>query len=124
MSKQTAAKHRRSVITRRKATTVRLDPSVRRGMLQLQTVFKKPLSRLVNEALRGFIENLTLETKSDLQRILTRVRANRRLDPKFENDIARFADAEAMLGSRDPVEGRTKLKIGPMQTTVRELLRG
>jgi predicted transcriptional regulator len=122
MAKQSTIKGRRAPIPRGKATTFRLDPSVRQAMLQLQTVLKKPLNRLVNEALQDFIKKLTVE--SDLQHILTRVRANRRSDPKFDNAIAQFVDAEASLGANDPVEGQTQPKAGPMQTIVRDLLRG
>jgi len=122
MAKRSTLKGRRDPIPQGKATAVRLEPSVRQAMLKLQTVLKKPLNRLVNEALQGVIEKLTVE--ADLQQILTRVRANRRSDPKFDNAIAQFVDAEARLGSDDPVEGQTKPTAGPTQTIVRDLLRG
>ncbi|MBI2368367.1 MAG: hypothetical protein HYV01_25620 [Deltaproteobacteria bacterium] len=124
MTKRSIVKRRRSRIPQRKATAVRLDPSVRQGMLRLQTALKKPLNRLVNEALRGFIKRLTSDVESDLRQILTRVRVARRSDPKFDNAIARVVDAEASLGFDDPVEGRTLPKAGPMQSIVRDLLRG
>lgn len=122
MAKRSTTKGRRAPILQGKATTIRLEPSVRQAILKLQTVLKKPLNRLVNEALQDVIEKLILE--ADLQQILTRVRANRRSDPKFDNAIAQFVDAEARLGSDDPVEGKTQPEAGPTQTIVRDLLRG
>jgi predicted DNA-binding protein len=106
------------------ATTIRLDPPLQQGLLLLQSVLKKPLNRLVNEAVEGFIEKRAAEVEYDLQQVLTRVRAYRRSDPKFDKAIARFADAEAGLGTDDPVEGRTQPKAGPAQTMVQRLLRG
>ncbi len=108
----------------RKATTLRLDPPLQKGLLLLQGVLKKPLNRLVNEAVQGFLEKRVAEVESDLQQVLTRLRRYRRSDPNFEKAIAQFVDAEAALVSEDPIEGRTQSKAGPAQTMVQELLRG
>ena len=125
MVKISIVKSRRSHGAHGKATTtVRIDPSIQKALLLLQTVLKKPLNRLVNEALQSFIEKRTAEVNSDLQQILTRVRAYRRSDPKFDNAIAQFVDAEASLGSNDPVEGQRQPKAGPVQTKIEDLLRG
>ena len=124
MKKRSAVKGRAAPAPQLKATTFRLDPPVRESLLLLQTVLKKPMNRLVNEALQGFIEKRTAEVESDLQQVLTRVRTYRRSDPKFEKAIAQFVDAEASLGSGDPVEGHTRPKAGPAQTMVQKLLRG
>lgn len=91
----------------RKATTVRLDPQLQEGLMLLQAVLEKPLNRMVNEAVRRFIETRTAEVESDLQQVLTRVRAYRRSDPNFGNAIAQFVSAETSLASNDPVEGST-----------------
>ena len=124
MAKRSTVKGDAAPAPRRKATTFRLDPPVQQALLLLQAVLKKPLNRLVNEALQGFIEKRTAEVESDLQQVLTRVRTYRRSDPKFEKAIAQFVDAEASLGSDDPVEGHTQPKAGPAQTMVQKLLRG
>ena len=124
MSKRPAVKDRTAPAPQRKATTFRLDPPVQQALLLLQEVLKKPLNRLVNEALQGFIEKRAAEIESDLEQVLARVRAYRRSDPKFEKAITRFVDAEAGLGSNDPVAGHAQPKAGPAQSMVQKLLRG
>ena len=47
----------------RKATTLRLDPPLQKGLLLLQGVLKKPLNRLVNEAVQGFLQKRVAELK-------------------------------------------------------------
>jgi predicted transcriptional regulator len=108
----------------RKATTFRLDPALQAGLLVLGRVLKKPLNRLVNEAVQGFIEKRSAEVEADLERTLERLRACRKKDPRFESAIAQFVEAEASLGRDDPMEGRSRPAAGPAQTMVHELLRG
>lgn len=112
-----------------KATTFRLDPSLQAGLTVLAQLTKKPLNRLVNEAVQTFIEKRSHEVEADLEAALKRLRAARKNDPTFESAIARFAEAEASLGSADPVEGRAvedgrMTKAGPARTMVHGLLRG
>src|SRR3989304_5453949 len=109
--------------TKPKATTFRLDPSLQAGLVLLGRVFKKPLNRLVNEAVRGFIEKRSAEVEADLQKTLRRLKVYRKMDPNFESAIAKFVDAEATLAGEDPVEGRQQSTTGPSQTMVHELLR-
>ncbi len=92
-------------------------------MALLSQILKKPLNRLVNEAVESFLERRSAEVESDLQQILDRVRATRRADPKFEAAIGTLVDAEATLGAEDPAEGRTQRNAGPVQTMVHQLLR-
>jgi len=108
----------------RKATTFRLDPALQVGLALLGRVLKKPLNRLVNEAVRGFIEKCSVEVEADLGRTLERLKACRQKDPHFESAIAQFVEAEASLGRDDPMEGRPRPAAGPAQTMVHELLRG
>jgi predicted transcriptional regulator len=117
-----------------KPTTFRLDPTLQTGLMVLAQVLKKPLNRLVNEAVQGFIEKRSHEVEADLERTLERVRAARKKDPDFESAIARFAEAEASFGRKDPVEGkaverkptkgRKAATADPAQLMVHELLRG
>src|ERR1700693_795028 len=83
----------------RKPTTLRIDPPLQKGLLLLQGILKKPLNRLVNEAVKGFLEKRIAEIESDPQQVLTRPRKYRRSDPNFEKAIAQFVDAEAALVS-------------------------
>jgi predicted transcriptional regulator len=124
MAKSSTPKNRAAAAAQPKATTFRLDPPLQEGLVLLQAVLKKPLNRLVNEAVRGFIEKRTAEVESDLQQVLTRVQVYRRSDPKFEKAFAQFVDAEARFGSEDPAEGRAEASAGPAQAMVRKLLRG
>lgn len=107
-----------------KATTFRLDPALQAGLAVLGQVLKKPMNRLVNEAVRGFIEKRSAEVEADLERTLERLKACRKKDPRFESAIAQFVETEASLGRDDPMEGRPRPVGGPAQTMVRELLRG
>lgn len=124
MAKSSTLRKQAAAAAQPKATTFRLDPPLQEGLVLLQAVLKKPLNRLVNEAVQGFIEKRTAEVESDLQQVLMRVQAYRRSDPKFEKAIARIVDAEARLGSGDPAEGRAEANAGPAQAMVRKLLRG
>jgi hypothetical protein len=87
-------------------------------------VLKKPLNRLVNEAVRGFIERRSADVEVDLERTLDRLKACRKKDPGFESAITQFVEAEASLGRDDPMAGRSRPTTGPAQTMVHDLLRG
>lgn len=113
---------RAPVLTRR-ATTVRLDPVLHNGLALLQQVLKKPLNRLVNEAVRRYVERRSAEVEIDLKEILDRVRAYRRSDLDFDAMWDAFIDAEVRYGAKDPVEGGKQKNAGPAQAMVRELLR-
>lgn len=106
----------------RKATTFRLDPHLQASLVLLGQVLKKPLNRLVNEAVAGFIEKRSADVEADLQTILERLRACRQSDPGFESAIRTFVDAEVALGKDDPAEGSAKLKTGRAQTMLHVLL--
>ena len=114
---------------RPKPTTIRLEPNVQAGLVVLADLLKKPLNRLVNEAVQLFIKERSQEVEDDLENALKRLRAVREKDPDFELAIASFAEAEASLSGNDPVEGtlvddETASTAGPVQTKVHELLRG
>lgn len=104
-----------------KATTVRLKPELITGLSLLQRILKKPMNRMINEAVRHYVERQSSEVETDLQKVLERVKAYRRSDPNYKKLWAEFVDAEARYGKDDPVEGRIK-SAGPVQTRVREIL--
>jgi predicted transcriptional regulator len=124
LSKSSTPRKRAAAAVQPKATTFRLDPPLQEGLMRLQVILKQPLNRLVNEAVRGFIQKRTAEVESDLQQILTRVKVYRRSDPKFKKAIAQFVDAEARFGSDDPAEGRAEASAGPAQAMVHKFLCG
>src|SRR5207245_1783290 len=59
----------------RKATTVRLEPALITGLSLLQRVLKKPMNRMVNEAVRRYVERQSAEVETNLQKVLERVQA-------------------------------------------------
>jgi predicted DNA-binding protein len=124
MATKSTIKSSKAARPARKATTFRLDPPVQQGLELLQAMLKRPLNRLVNEAVQAFVEKRTAEVESELQQMLVRVQAYRKLDPGFGRAIAAAVEAEARWGADDPVEGRTKSGVGPAQAMVQELLRG
>lgn len=115
--------HRGSDARARKATTLRLDPDLLRGLELLQRLQKKPLNRLINEAVRSYVARRSGEAEIELRDILDRVRAYRRGDPGFRKMWGEFIDAEARHAKEDPVEGSARKGSGPAQTLVRDLLR-
>jgi hypothetical protein len=114
-----------------KATTVRLEPALITGLSLLRRILKKPMNRMVNEAVRHYVERKSSEVETDLQNVLERVQAYQRSDPNYQKLWAEFVDAEARYGKDDPVEGRIKSagamknrleSAGPVQAKVREIL--
>ena len=108
-----------------KATTIRLDPFIEIGLQLLQSKIKRPINKIVHDALADYIERGTADMEADIEDTLSRLRHYRRSDPGFKRAIAAFVDAEATHGSRDPVEGRTLSEApGPAVSMIRERLRG
>ena len=107
-----------------KATTVRIDPKLQEGLALLGQILKKPLNRLVNEAVAAFLQTRSAEVEADLEQVLKRLRAYRAKDPEFETAIAAFAEAEAKRGAGDPAEGRPQPQTGPAQSLVQEAIKG
>ena len=105
----------------RKATTFRIDPVTKGGLVKLSKLLGKPLNTLANDALREYVVRRTLEVEDDLESTLRDLRAYRKSDPNFERAIAEFVEAEATV-KHDPAEGRIVSQIGPTESVVRELL--
>lgn len=112
------------VAGKRKATTLRLDAPLQEGLALLQSILRRPINRLVNDAVRGYLDRRTAEVTSELEDVLSRLKAYRRSDPRFDKAIARLVDEEARLGRQDPVEGRPSVPLGRTQQSIRRLLRG
>jgi hypothetical protein len=117
-----------------KTKTLRLAPEYEAGLALLKGVLGIPVNKMVNEAVGEYIRKRSAEVEADLAGVLEQVRAYRRADPQFKQARARFVDAEARLGSDDPLEGvvvdvaqpaakRRTAKAGPAQTLIRELLK-
>jgi len=107
-----------------KATTYRLNPRFQKGLALLGKLRGISANRMVNEAVGEYLNSRTAAIEADLEDTLRRVRVYRETDPNFESAIAKFAEAEAALADEDPVEGKEAPTAGPVQTLVRDLIRG
>lgn len=105
----------------RKATTFRIDPVIKDGLVKLAKLLGQPLNKLANEAFREYVIRRTLEVEGDLEATLEDLRAYRKSDPNFERAIAEFVEAEATV-KHDPAEGRMVSRVGPTESMVREFL--
>ena len=79
------------------------------------------MNRMINEAVRLYVERQSVQVETDLKDVLERIKAYRRSDPSYKKMWDEFVDAEARYGKDDPVEGRIK-NAGPVQARVREIL--
>jgi predicted transcriptional regulator len=91
--------------TVKKATTVRIDPAVKKRLLKLSTILHQSLNKLTNEALNEFIDSRFLQVERKLESSLQDLRSYRKSDPGFKRAIAEVAKAEAAL-KHDPIEGK------------------
>jgi predicted transcriptional regulator len=105
-----------------KASTHRLDPSVQEALNHLSILLKRPKNRLINEAVKLYIEQKSQEVEQELEGTLKALRAYRRLDPDFKGSIDAFVDAEAKLAASDPAEGGPKMDKGALQAEIRRKL--
>jgi len=85
-------------------------------------LLKQPKSRLINEAVKLFVQQRNLEVEQQLEDTLKALRSYRRKDPDFEKAIESFVKTEARLGSSDPVEGKRLPKSGSVRAEIRHLL--
>jgi hypothetical protein len=117
-----------------KATTVRLEPALQRGLETLSKVLKRPMNQLINEALHDYVSSRSHDVAQDLSKTLSELRAYRRRDPGFKAAIATAAKAESEHGQSDPldgevvigelVDGRVVEKAGPVEAEIHQLLHG
>ena len=87
-----------------KATTFRLKHDVQTALVHLSKILHRPMNLLVNEAVRGYLDQNLPKVESELEGTLANLRAYRKRDLNFEQAIEAFADAEAKF--EDNVEGR------------------
>jgi predicted transcriptional regulator len=116
----------------RKSTTFRLEPDVDAGLSKLSEVLHLSANRLVNEALREYLDRRILAVEQEMEATLEELRSYRRQDPNFDQAIAAVAAAEADL-VEDPAEGRVvssasgttsgQRAAGSTQRQMRRLLR-
>jgi predicted transcriptional regulator len=118
----------------RKATAVRLEPALQRGLETLSKVLKRPMNQLINEALHDYVGRRSHEVEQDVTQTLAALRAYRRRDPGFDAAISASAKAEAEHGKSDDldgeivigeiVDGQPAQERGPVAAEIRRLLPG
>jgi len=119
----------------RKASTFRIEPSVRGALEHLSEVLNRPMNQLVNEALEDFVARRSRQVEQDLETTLTRLRTYRARDPHFREAIAAAVEAEAQHGRDDPAQGEVVTgelvngqlvesveETGPIQSRIHRLL--
>jgi hypothetical protein len=93
--------------------TLRLEPTFERGLVLLKGVLKKPINKMVNEAVGEYIQRRTAQVESELTTTLEDLQAYRRSDPEFLAARQAFIDAEALYGRDDPMQGRVVQVVRP-----------
>src|SRR5450432_181836 len=86
------------------ATTIRLEPKAQAALQNLSKVTKRPMNKLVNEAITAFVSHRSRAVEQELEAMVASLRAYRTSDPDDEKAIAAFARAE--VTHADPVEGK------------------
>jgi predicted transcriptional regulator len=106
----------------RKATTFRLDQAKQAALANLSKILRRPMNHLVNEAVKVYLEQRSLEVERDLQTTLNSLRTHRQRDPNFKKAIAAFIDAEASL--KDPIKSELTQDGSSVRTEIHRLLHG
>ena len=105
-----------------KASTHRLEPDVQAALDRLSQILGRPKNRLINEAVRWFVQQRSREEEEGLEATLKALRELRRSDPDFDQAISAVVREEAGVGRRDPFEGQVVAPAGSRQQEIRRLL--
>jgi predicted transcriptional regulator len=107
--------------------TLRIDTKERVALENLSKVERRPINQILNEAIKLYLSRKG-QKESSLEANLMALRAYRKQDPDSRHAIDAYVEAEAT--QKDPLEGEPvvvegQIKIvGPVQSRVRDLLRG
>jgi predicted transcriptional regulator len=86
------------------ATTIRLEPKAQAALQNLSKLTKRPMNKLVSEAITAFVQQRSVALEQELEGMVASLRAYRASDPHDLKAIAAFAKAET--AHPDPVEGK------------------
>jgi len=86
------------------ATTIRLEPKAQAALQNLSKATKRPVNKLINEAITAFVTPRGRAAERELEAMVASLRAYREADPDDEKAISAFAKAE--MKHADPVEGK------------------
>jgi predicted DNA-binding protein len=87
------------VRTATKASTHRLDPDIQAALENLSRLLRRPKNRLINEAVKLYVEQKSWKVEHELDLTLRKLRALRRENRNFEGAIGAFVEAEANLSA-------------------------
>jgi len=107
-----------------RATTLRLDPELQRGLEMLREITKVPMNRLVNEAVDAYVKKRSPEVATGLGGMLSKLEAYRQKDPEFDLAIRQVADAEVGVIGTDPAEGQAHTLDVPVAGPTHRMVRG
>jgi predicted DNA-binding protein len=105
-----------------KASTHRLDPEVQTALDHLSKVLRRPKNRLMNEAIKLYVQQRSREVEQELETILQELRVYRQKDPDFDKAIDAVVHGEVQLAGEDPLEGRSASVAGRVQAEIQNLL--
>lgn len=103
----------------RKASTHRLEPDVQAGLNHLSKVLHRPKNKLMNEAVRRFLQERTIQLAQEMEAMINSLKEYQRSDPDFERAIERLVNDEVAQAGADPLEGHP---AGAVQAEIRGLL--
>ncbi len=88
------------------ATTLRLDPAVRRGLVLIRRTTGVTMNKLVNEAVALYVAERVKTIEHDLRAALDRIRQYHAIDQTYAAQAEQIAAEEATHARSDPIEGR------------------
>ena len=104
------------------ATTIRLDPDLKNGLIKLSRLRSTTLNKTINMALRAFVARDALALKEEIEASLTDLLNLAGADPHFDQAIERAVRAES-LARGDPAQGVvSKPADGSVTSLVRDVL--
>ena len=92
------------------------------ALAALSKTLKRPMNKLVVEAVRAYLDQFGRKAEHDLEARLADLRSYRKRDPDFEGAIKAFAKAE--VDTEDPIDGQPISDPGPLRAEIRKLLNG
>ncbi len=102
------------------ATTIRLDPDLKNGLIKLSKLRSTTLNKTINMALRAFVARDALALREEIEASVAELLKLAEADPHFDAAIERAVRAET-LARGDPAQG---VVSEPADGSVTNLVRG
>ena len=88
-----------------KVTTFRIDPAIQSGLKTLSRLLRKPMNKLVNDALLQYVKAQAGKMHVDLQQDVDLLQLYRDLDPDLTSSVTQAVQREMGYAGQDPREG-------------------